>query len=566
MATLDATHAPPGPRRAAEPPRPRRRLPSPGTAALILLGLAFATMVQSFSWNQSSHYDLIRAIAHGTAHIDAYIANTGDKAFYAGHWYSARAPGLAFWEMPFYGLLTLIGFPHFGATHMAQPGNDGVIWALGLWGNVLPGFVLLLLVRRLAERFEPGFGTAAAVVVGLGTMVLPFSTLLFSHVFTACLAVAAFAVLQSEREGRPSLARVAAAGLLIGLAVLAEYPVAFAGIILGLYAISRPFTRPGESGPAWQAMILRGLLYGAGIVVGLIPLAVYNKWAFGSYTHVAYADIPRQHAGFFGISAPSLRTIAELLLSSRGLLVLSPVLAMGAVGGVLLFRRGRRAEALVIAAVCLVYLLYDSGYYLPFGGGTPGPRFLITTLPFLGVPVALALRRFPGPTLALGAASAVAYVLATAAHPLIGYETEPVVWTRLAGRGNFQPTVLSILGLGHSWGPIAPFVGLILAAVLLAARATPLLWLGRRTLAAGAGVLALWTAYAALGPHAFGIDHAALERTHAAGDANALHKPWGPHPLVTLSLLALGAGLVVLALAARRGRGLAPRERPPLAA
>ena len=50
-----------------------------------------------------------------------------------------------------------------------------MIYLIGLWGNVLPGLLLLLLVWRVAERFEPGYGVAAAVVLGLGTMVLPFS-------------------------------------------------------------------------------------------------------------------------------------------------------------------------------------------------------------------------------------------------------------------------------------------------------------------------------------------------------------------------------------------------------
>jgi len=60
--------------------------------ALLLVGVAYATMIQSFSWNQTSHYDLIRALDRDQTTIDAYQQNTGDKVFYKGHWYSARAP------------------------------------------------------------------------------------------------------------------------------------------------------------------------------------------------------------------------------------------------------------------------------------------------------------------------------------------------------------------------------------------------------------------------------------------------------------------------------------------
>ena len=133
--------------------------------------------------------------------------------------------------------------------------------------------------------------------------------------------------------------------------------------------------------------------------------------------------------------------LATLLFDSRGLLTLSPVLIMGGVGTWLLYRRGRRAEALTIAGVCVCFLIYNSGYYLPFGGGSPGPRFLITMLPFLACPLGLALKRFPAPTIALAAVSITTMVIATITHPLVGYENETVVWARLLSKGEFQPTI-----------------------------------------------------------------------------------------------------------------------------
>lgn len=66
----------------------KRRL---AVAAILLVGLAYGTLIQSFSWNQTSHYDLIRALNDDRTTIDPYQDNTGDKAYYEGHWYSARA-------------------------------------------------------------------------------------------------------------------------------------------------------------------------------------------------------------------------------------------------------------------------------------------------------------------------------------------------------------------------------------------------------------------------------------------------------------------------------------------
>ena len=99
---------PPPPPPPPPPPRVGRGLLTKkrlALAAILLVGLSYATMIQSFSWNQTSHYDLIRSLDQDKTTIDSYQVNTGDKAFYKGHWYSARAPGLALYSLPFYDLL-----------------------------------------------------------------------------------------------------------------------------------------------------------------------------------------------------------------------------------------------------------------------------------------------------------------------------------------------------------------------------------------------------------------------------------------------------------------------------
>jgi len=212
-------------------PLSRRRL---ALAAILLVGLAYATMIQSFSWNQTSHYDLIRSLDKDGTTIDAYQENTGDKVFYKDHWYSARAPGLALFALPFYDTLKLVNAESWARSSQAQRGEDEMVYLIGLWANVLPGLLLLLLVWRMAERFEPGFGVAAAVALGLGTMILPLSTLLFSHVFTAFLGFGAFALMLRERDGPPSPMLLGIAGLAMGYAVASEYPLFFVAVVLGL--------------------------------------------------------------------------------------------------------------------------------------------------------------------------------------------------------------------------------------------------------------------------------------------------------------------------------------------
>ena len=55
-----------------------------------------------------------------------------------------------------------------------------------------------------------------------------------------------------------------------------------------------------ERRAAWSS---RAGAYIAGGLVGIIPLLLYNHYAFRSWTHLAYSDVPRQQKGFFGIGA-----------------------------------------------------------------------------------------------------------------------------------------------------------------------------------------------------------------------------------------------------------------------
>src|SRR5487761_99793 len=74
--------------------------------AAILLGLlsflSFLYFYEGGGWNQNSRFDLLRAIVERhTLQIDDYHQNTGDKAHFAGHYYSDKAPGLVFLAVPF---------------------------------------------------------------------------------------------------------------------------------------------------------------------------------------------------------------------------------------------------------------------------------------------------------------------------------------------------------------------------------------------------------------------------------------------------------------------------------
>jgi hypothetical protein len=426
---------------------------------------------------QNAHLVIVEALSSGTAAIGGALAELGvttnDTLLIDGELYSNKGPGLAMAALPPYLVLDAAG--------VDDPAR--LLWALGLVVVVTPAFALLLLVRGAAERVEPGFGTAAAVILGLGTLVLPFSTLFLSNLLSALLVFAAFVLLERERRSAPSPSLVVGAGLLAGLGVVVEYQNGIALGILGLFALARTPRLP------------RAAAYGAGALAGVAPLVLYNWWAFGSVFQSSYgADASGRDFDLFGV--PSFDVLLQLFLSQHGLLVISPVLACSLVGLVLLYRLGHRAEALVIGGVTLGYALLSAAFYSPFGGFSPGPRYLVVVLPFLALALGPILRAAPVTAGALALVSAVAMALLTATHPLAGYDGR---WADRLLDGDVPLTAASLLGLTGAVA-IAPFFLAVLVAGWLAIRSCPPVPLrALDTVFAGAAVLA-WALLALFAP------------------------------------------------------------------
>jgi hypothetical protein len=455
---------------------------SASTLALLAVAFAAAYPMQTNGFNQNAHYALVRALANGTPHIDETRHEIGDLGtndvqFYKGHYYSNKAPGLAMLTLPAYMVLDAAGYRTTGDP--TRP-----IWPLHVWSVVLPFLVLLLLVRDRADRVEPGLGTAAAVTFGLGTLVFPFATLFFSHVLAATLGFLAFFLVwhAGKERGRPLL--LVAAGVSAGFAITTEYALVFVAFVVGLYVLRYRDLR-------------RVLAYVAGVAVGAAPLAVYNAWAFGSITHLTYENnqVEPVH-GFLhlAIGWPNPRYAWDLLFSVWGLVTLTPVIVCGVAGAVLLYRRGRRAEALVCLGIAAVFYVWDASLghgTSPFGGLGP-PRYLIPVLPFLAVPFAVAFRVFPATTLALALVSSFQMIVQTATNPLAAYDGD---WMTRLRTKEFSQTAASLLGV-TGWYTIVLFFVAVAAAVVFAALATGRLPVPRWDLTLAPVALLAWAVVA----------------------------------------------------------------------
>jgi hypothetical protein len=400
-----------------------------------------------------SRFGLTQALYQdGSSRIDRFVTpDTVDKSVFDGHYYSDKAPGLAIAALPTLGALDAAGKlgPH--ESKVGVWSTDSLAWVLRVFTSGLAFVVLVWLLGRVSEGLAEGTGAATAVSFGLGTLTIQLAATSFGHVAAGTLGFAAF-VLAWTGLARHAMWVVAAGGLSAGLAVAVEYQLAVvAALVLGYVA--------------WRARgTLAPLLFAGGAAPALVALGAYQWAAFGSPLRTPYRYIDNgytelQQTGFFGIVAPDADNAYRIVLTRHGLLTTSPVLVAAAVGLGLLWRTGRRAEAFVCALTSLAFFFLEAGYFDPYGGASPGPRFFAPALPFLLLGLPLAFARWPRLTGAAAVFSVAAMTLDAATMTFSLGNLDGVELTR---------TIWSIAGAPVDLGLAVPVTATVMA-VLLAA-------------------------------------------------------------------------------------------------
>ena len=425
----------------------------------MLVGVAALTPVLPINTQDQSRLCLTAALLRGNVSNDACLASPlgFDKSVYGGHLYSDKAPGLSVLATPAVVVLR--------ASSPQTWSSD----ALRLWGvrilTVGIAFILCaFMVGRVSEGLAPGFGGITLVTFALGTLVAPLGVIMFDQVPAAALGFGAFLL---AWRGRPLLA-----GLLGGAALLVEYET---GLILLVVACYLAFE-------GWRTV--RDFL--VGLVPGAVLLGAYDQAAFGAPWHLSYHYLGSVYAraqttGFFGTGAPHVFGIDQVFAGSRGLLVVSPVLVL-AVFGLVRLAATHRAEAIVGGSVTALFVLLDCGYFDPYGGWSPGPRYLVAGLPFLALGLGPAFSWRPRLTLVVALISVVATTVVTLTWTTVDLGRGGGVWgefARLPSKfGSALPSnVLSEIGLGPTWGAL--LIALATAgAVVLGVRVMP--WAERR--------------------------------------------------------------------------------------
>ncbi|HEX7151409.1 MAG TPA: hypothetical protein VF618_07980 [Thermoanaerobaculia bacterium] len=385
--------------------------------ALALFVLTLGASVYFYGgWgaNQEANYALTRAIVEArTFAIDDFTVREGDIAEgVGGRIYSNKPPGLSALAVVPYAIQ--YSLQQRGAVTFREYWRTNkqlvTIFTCGLTGALIAP-VLFLYGRRTLH--VPRWNVVlVTVIIAFGTMVLPYSTMLFAHVPSAFFLLLALTLLRQ----RPFLA-----GLSAGIAGACFFLSAIAALILAFLA--------------WSYARRNALLFVAGGVPFAIALAVYQWLCFGSpFTtpverSTAFTQ-PDLLLGVFGTAR--LSSLWAITFSEyRGLFYASPILLFAFAGAVVMIRRRRfRAELAAIAAIALLFLISIASFNGFHGGAAFGPRYLLPIVPLLAIPMMFLADRLRWLWLLGGLFSIAVHVAATAVdpmpldglyHPLTGY-------------------------------------------------------------------------------------------------------------------------------------------------
>jgi len=444
-------------------------------------------------WNQNSRLDQVMAIVdQRVLYIDDYRENTGDYAFFEGHYYSDKAPGQAFLGLPVYAAVKAL-VPRSWAERLAarldkgtavqdtlRVGGTGIkadkvhaalaLYALTLVTVSIPSAFLGSMLYTCLGCFtsQRKVRLELTLAYGLATVAFPYAQSFVAHQLTAvCLFVAFLLAFCIKIRGDGGPLRLLIVGSLLGYSIILDYPMIFIAITVFIYSVI--VLKPK-----------RDVLY---IIVALIVpgtmAAIYNYSIFHTPLPVAYSYsvLFPQHfnTGFMGFTGPTLRSVWGLTLSPyRGLFYISPFLLFSLPGFILGIRsKPSRVECMILLASVLMLFLFMAGVETWAGGNAVGPRHLCALAPLVIIPICILIEKCGLWSILLFRALALLSFFSIWLQTLSGQSfppeeiTCPLVqysWPRFIA-GDIARNVGTLLGLSR-WYSLLPVVAIIVGGYL----------------------------------------------------------------------------------------------------
>ena len=285
----------------------------------------------------------------------------------AGEYVNTFGLGAALAGLPVYALL----------DRFVDLERDRFWWWHGgaLTASLLTALAALFVFLAARRLVRPPAALLVALAFGLGSCVWPVSSqALWQHpASTLCLSLGAWLLLGSGERPRAA----AWCGAAFGMAVLCRPATAVAVVCVGTWLLWIDRRRC-----AWY--VLGGLPL-------LAALLAYNGYYFGSPLvfgqTVASKIIFLRDTGSEALWQSSWReSLPGLLISpSRGLVWFSPVLVLGLVGAVAVWREPRFGPLIPLQAAAVLMILVAGKWTDWVGGLTWGYRSIVDTTPFLAL-------------------------------------------------------------------------------------------------------------------------------------------------------------------------------------
>ena len=406
-------------------------------ALALLVLVVLGPFVQKVTAQSGSRYAFLgAAIDERTIDLTGYERYLGGDDFVVvdANPRTDKAPGQLLLGIPAYATARAVGAEP--ATVVRYDENLGAWWVTW-WTSVVPTAVLAALMFATARRRIPTTALAAAVGLSFGTIVVAFGSQMYSHGLSALLGFGAWVVLE---RGPLRARRLLVTGALGGAAVATEYTLGLVVLALVAWAL----WRGAGARVAWMAL---------GVLPAGVVLALYHQVSYGHPLRTSYSmKDSLEGASVVGGMDPS--TGLQVLLGSRGLLVLTPVVLCAVIGAVQLARRPgpHRAASVLGLGLLGAFTAFQAGWPNPWGGEMPGPRYLIPVLPFLVLPLAHVWVRHARICLAATAVGFLVMGLAVVTFHLVPQGASVLqTYAARAANGPWTPTIFTMAFGGLGW-------------------------------------------------------------------------------------------------------------------